>query len=74
LVLGRDEVPAPYDIPVPMGRVLPCRRTWLNGHVRAAEFSYEELCVAAVGTYDYIAVCEAFDVIAHRRPALLQLR
>jgi len=35
----------------------------VEGGVRAAEFSYEELCVRPVGTHDYIALCENFDVI-----------
>jgi len=52
-----------FDVPVPMGRTLPCRRAWLQG-VRVAEFSYQELCEANVGTYDYVAVCEAFDAVA----------
>jgi len=63
LVRGCEEPPAACEIPVPMGRVLPCRRAWLGG-VRAAEFSYAELCEANVGTYDYVAISEAFDVIA----------
>jgi len=57
-----SEPPVATTVPVPMGRVLQCRRAWLNG-VRAGEFSYEELCVAAVGTPDYLALCDAFDVI-----------
>jgi len=48
---------------VTFGRTLPCRRAWLDG-IRAAEFSYEELCVANVGTADYVPVSEAFDVIS----------
>lgn len=60
-----DDAPAAIatDISVPMGRVLHCRRAWLGGAIRIGQFSYEELCVAAVGTYDYIALCEAFDAI-----------
>merc|ERR1711974_569337 len=60
---GSDEEGGAFDIPVPMGRTLPCRRAWLSGPVKAAEFTYEELCVANVGTFDYVALCEAFDVL-----------
>jgi len=63
LVLGSDEPPVPAEITVPMGRVLPCRKTWCTGETRACEFSYAELCLRPVGTYDYIALSEAFDVI-----------
>eukprot|EP00927_Polykrikos_kofoidii_P009753 TRINITY_DN14086_c0_g1_i1.p1 TRINITY_DN14086_c0_g1~~TRINITY_DN14086_c0_g1_i1.p1 ORF type:complete len:511 (-),score=65.64 TRINITY_DN14086_c0_g1_i1:190-1722(-) len=63
-VLGEHApLAAATTISVPMGRVLHCKRAWIGGNVRAGEFSYEELCVAAVGTYDYIALCESFDVI-----------
>lgn len=62
-VLGGAEQPVAGEIAVPMGRTLPCRRMWRGGLVRAAEFSYEELCVKPVGTYDYIALCEEFDVV-----------
>ncbi|CAE7839434.1 Afg1l, partial [Symbiodinium sp. KB8] len=40
---------------------------WRGNGLAAADFSFEELCVAAVGTHDYIALCEAFDVIVVRR-------
>lgn len=63
LVIGDDSSPQAGEIEVPMGRKLPCRRMWVDGKVKAAEFSYEELCVRPVGTYDYIALCENFDVI-----------
>lgn len=55
--------PRAGELAVPMGRTLWCRRMWTSGAVRAAEFSYEELCVRPVGTHDYIALCESFDVV-----------
>mmetsp|Transcript_75566 Transcript_75566/g.179548 ORF Transcript_75566/g.179548 Transcript_75566/m.179548 type:complete len:492 (+) Transcript_75566:82-1557(+) len=58
--------PAAEDVQVPMGRTIHCRRVWRGGLATAAEFSYEELCVAAVGTYDYIALCQSFDIIVVR--------
>eukprot|EP00428_Durinskia_dybowskii_P056661 CAMPEP_0170327362 /NCGR_PEP_ID=MMETSP0116_2-20130129/64570_1 /TAXON_ID=400756 /ORGANISM="Durinskia baltica, Strain CSIRO CS-38" /LENGTH=524 /DNA_ID=CAMNT_0010580443 /DNA_START=25 /DNA_END=1596 /DNA_ORIENTATION=- len=60
---GELPVPTAGDIRVPMGRMLPCRRMWVDSHVRAAEFSYDELCTRPVGTYDYIALAENFDVL-----------
>lgn len=62
-IRGCFEEPVSTDIAVPMGRVLRCRRAWLGG-TRVAEFSFEELCVAAVGTSDYMALCDGFDVVA----------
>eukprot|EP00927_Polykrikos_kofoidii_P009754 TRINITY_DN14086_c0_g2_i1.p1 TRINITY_DN14086_c0_g2~~TRINITY_DN14086_c0_g2_i1.p1 ORF type:complete len:529 (-),score=60.63 TRINITY_DN14086_c0_g2_i1:242-1762(-) len=63
-VLGENApIAAATTISVPMGRFLHCRRAWIGGTARMAEFSYEELCVAPVGTYDYIALCESFDTI-----------
>jgi len=61
-IRGCEEPPMACEIPVPMGRVLPCHSAWLEG-VRVAQFSYQELCEANVGTYDYVAVSDAFDVI-----------
>mmetsp|Transcript_103368 Transcript_103368/g.267361 ORF Transcript_103368/g.267361 Transcript_103368/m.267361 type:complete len:518 (-) Transcript_103368:116-1669(-) len=61
-VRGSDEEPVAHEVPVSMGRKLNCRRVWLTG-VRTAEFSYSELCEAAVGTFDYVTLSEAFDVL-----------
>jgi len=61
-VRGGDEAPVASSVPVSMGRSIPCRRAWLEG-VRTVEFSYAELCEAAVGVFDYVAICEQFDVI-----------
>merc|ERR1712232_714389 len=36
---------------------------WPDGPKRVAEFTYGELCERPIGTYDYIALCEQFDVI-----------
>lgn len=57
-----DAMCTPAEITVPMGRVLRCRRAW-KGAIRVAEFSYEELCVSAVGAHDYIALCDNFDAV-----------
>lgn len=66
-ILGSSSGPQFERIAVPMGRELPCSRVWRGNGLAAADFSFEELCVAAVGTHDYIALCEAFDVIVVRR-------
>ncbi|CAE7192237.1 Afg1l [Symbiodinium natans] len=65
-ILGSCPGPRPECLPVPMGRTLQCSRVWRGTEAAAADFSFEELCVAAVGTHDYIALCEAFDVIVVR--------
>lgn len=59
---GCPAQPVAQEVPVPMGRTLPCRRVWLQG-VTAAEFSFQELCTAFVGVNDYIALAERFDVL-----------
>lgn len=56
------EESVPVMVPGAFDRQLPCGRAWPKG-VRAAHFSFKELCVDAVGTVDYVALSEAFDVL-----------
>lgn len=63
-LVGTDQRAVAGEIAVPMGRILPCRKMWIDGPVRVAEFSYHELCVKPVGTHDYIALCDNFEVLA----------
>eukprot|EP00811_Abedinium_folium_P034713 NODE_7572_length_1567_cov_4.956250.p1 GENE.NODE_7572_length_1567_cov_4.956250~~NODE_7572_length_1567_cov_4.956250.p1 ORF type:complete len:403 (-),score=106.71 NODE_7572_length_1567_cov_4.956250:110-1318(-) len=59
---GDKEAPVSVIVPGAFERRLPCRMAWPRG-VRAAQFSFEELCVHAVGNVDYVALSEAFDVL-----------